>query len=590
MNSHREPDPPEDESKPEIRRDSPAAHVAGMTDYGIERLRELLLDTEQKELVELRDRLDDPDVRVSELVPLLPEVVRRAARDADLNTASQPVIEQSLRQSVRDDPRVLSEILFPVIGPAVWKAISRAFRDLTDSLNKTMERNLTLTGFRWRWESFRTGRPVAEVALRSSLVYRVEQVYLIDAESGIPIQYAGPESGTRDSEMMSGMLTAIQDFVRDSFSVDASQELDTLRVGDFLVWIVRGPRAFLAAVIQGSSPGPELREALRSNLRLIHRSLNSDSRASATDLSTLRPFLEACLKEEVVSGPQQKSRVGYVMLSIVVLGAAVWFALGWLEGRRQADLVQRLAVEPGIAVIDSGQVDGEFRISGLRDPLARAPGILVAEAGLDAEGIRFDFSPYLSLEREVVLRRAVAELDPPDSVSLDFANGTLRATGSAGLAWLARLRADGARIPGVDSIEAGQTGFTDPSWEELRGEIERHVVPFGVGAAVASAPDEQALAGLVVPINDAVGMLRSAGFDGVVDVFGITDTTGPEELNRALAQRRAEWVRDRLIGSGVGSGSLQTIAAPEGRDSASGSDRSVRFEVRVLGDSVGPVP
>ena len=47
--------------------------------------------------------------------------------------------------------------------------------------------------------------------------------------------------------MVSGMLTAIRDFVQDAFkSQSATESLDTLRVGELEVWVEQGPHAVLA--------------------------------------------------------------------------------------------------------------------------------------------------------------------------------------------------------------------------------------------------------------------------------------------------------------------------------------------------------
>ena len=84
---------------------------------------------------------------------------------------------------------------------------------------------------------------------------RVEQVLLIHRPTGLKLEHCfAPTVAYQDPEMVSGMLTAIQDFVRDSFSAPPGETLDSLRVGDLEVWVEQGPHATIAAVIRGHAP------------------------------------------------------------------------------------------------------------------------------------------------------------------------------------------------------------------------------------------------------------------------------------------------------------------------------------------------
>jgi hypothetical protein len=68
-------------------------------------------------------------------------------------------------------------------------------------------------------------------------------------------------------QLVSSMLAAIQDFVRDSFA--EQQGLGSLRLGELKLWSESGPFATLVAVIRGNPP-EELHETFRSVLARIH--------------------------------------------------------------------------------------------------------------------------------------------------------------------------------------------------------------------------------------------------------------------------------------------------------------------------------
>jgi OOP family OmpA-OmpF porin len=50
------------------------------------------------------------------------------------------------------------------------------------------------------------------------------------------------------------MLTAIRNFVEDSFNVAQGDSLDALRFGGLALWIEQGSEAILAGVIRGNAP------------------------------------------------------------------------------------------------------------------------------------------------------------------------------------------------------------------------------------------------------------------------------------------------------------------------------------------------
>ena len=152
-------------------------------------LRDLLIGPEQDQLARLRERLDDPRIHAEEISRVLPHAITLSASHSDqLGRALQPTVEQAVRVSVRKDSRVLVDALFPLMGPAIRKAIAVALRGMVESLDKVLHQSLSIEGLRWRLEALRTGRSFAEVALAHSLVYRVEQVFLIHRSSGVLLQ------------------------------------------------------------------------------------------------------------------------------------------------------------------------------------------------------------------------------------------------------------------------------------------------------------------------------------------------------------------------------------------------------------------
>ncbi len=81
-----------------------------------------------------------------------------------------------------------------------------------------------------------TDWPFAEVVLLHSLVFRVEQVFRIHKNTGLLLQHGvAPTVAAQAPDMISGMLSAIQEFVRDFFQASQRGTLQTLQVGDLQV-------------------------------------------------------------------------------------------------------------------------------------------------------------------------------------------------------------------------------------------------------------------------------------------------------------------------------------------------------------------
>lgn len=241
-------------------------------------LRALLLGQQIVELQQLQKRLDDPNLRAEELSQVLAKAVALSLkRDRGLQRSFHPIVEQALQISVARNPGLLATALAPIIGESVRKAVANAFRNMAENINLMLERSLSFESMKWRFEALRTGKSYGEIALLRSLRYKVQQVFLIHRETGLVLQHISAKGeGVSEAELVSGMLTAIQDFVRDSFTSKHSQDLETMQAGEFTIWVHHGPQALLAGTILGTPP-PELRNVFARENELIHQEFAAQS-------------------------------------------------------------------------------------------------------------------------------------------------------------------------------------------------------------------------------------------------------------------------------------------------------------------------
>jgi OOP family OmpA-OmpF porin len=239
-------------------------------------LRRLLLAPEQQQLAQINARLNDQKGRVKDLSRALPDAIRaRNAQDQALTAALTPNIGPALRQAIKNDPSAVIEAVTPVIGPAIRKAISHTLNELVQSIDETLKHSVSMQGLKWRAEAFRTGRSFAEVVLYHTLVYRVEQAFLFHRNTGLLLAHAAAATAkAEDPDLVSGLLTAINDLGRDSFQATEEQNLMKLDYGELEVWIEGGvppvELAYLAVVIRGSAPEGLRNEVLLPALEAIH--------------------------------------------------------------------------------------------------------------------------------------------------------------------------------------------------------------------------------------------------------------------------------------------------------------------------------
>jgi outer membrane protein OmpA-like peptidoglycan-associated protein len=559
-------------------------------------LRTLLLGPEQRTIRALRERLENRELRTEDVSTVVAEAIRlRHTRGGSENLieALTPSVIGALRESARKNPRTLTEALFPVIGPAIRRALTQYIQSLLESFNNALKHSLSLQGIRWRLEALRTGKTFAEVVLLRNLIYRVEQIFLVHDKTGLVLYHAvAPGVSVQDPALVSGMLSAIQNFVRDSFNAPGDEIIDSMRLGDLRVWVEPGPHAILAAVIRGHPP-ETLRPTLREALEKVHQNFGSALEFFDGDSSPFEGVgddLALCLDSRYQESTQGRSKPYFLIaLALLLMTAAGWAWLSFLRQRQWNHFVDKLGAQPGIA-ITSFTKESQYQIRGLRDPLAIEPGSLLKGMGLDPKRVQFQWAPYYSLDDAIVLKRVAAVLQPPTTVALSLESGKLRAQGEAPAGWVEALKTRAILVPGVRSIDTSDLQDARlADFERERKAIEAAVLLFELNHAEIEAGQlfefENTAKEIKAILADAATLV---GKGLVIEIVGHSDNTGAEAWNRLLSERRADGVARRLIQDRTdptsllvrGVGSSQSVRPP-GRGNDPKYNRSVTFRVVI---------
>jgi outer membrane protein OmpA-like peptidoglycan-associated protein len=592
-----------------------------------EELRRLLLSGEREQLRDLRDRLNNRERRSKDVAGVLPEAVKLSGeRGEELVQALRPAVEGSIKQSIEKKPDTFVGALHPIIGRMVRRSMAESLRRLMQSL----EHPFSWRGLKWRFEALRTGKSFAEVVMLRSLVYRVEQLFLIHRKTSLSLLHVALDPAiAKDSDMVAGMLSAIQDFARDSFATGDDSALEEFRVGELQVWIAPGQYAYLAAVIRGHPPR-ELRSVLEDTIDSIHVLKGSglaNFQGAAASFESLRPELEACLRSQYAAakkGGGKKMRAWIaVTTAAAFLTAALLVALR--NELRWRSFVRQLNAQPGIAVTAAHK--GWFapsQITGLRDASASDPAEIARSANIDPAKVQFHWKDFFALDPASVVQRfdkrfavpsgaqvsskngvlaltgsvsydwlervrreakfipgisalddsAVAvtydadsvlqrfneKFDPPNTVSAAVVRNVLTLWGEASQQWLARVRLDALKVPGIKSVDDGKVvNLDERTFQRSKSVIENAFIYFLSDKDDIATEGFAALSRLPDEIRRCETAAKRVGLNVTLEILGYADAVGDEAKNVDLSQRRAHKVADFLSLCGFESTVLKPI-------------------------------
>jgi OOP family OmpA-OmpF porin len=552
-----------------------------------QQLRDLLLGEEFQQLLRLREQVESDEAfsdRVAEVLALAIE--RRSRRDSAIADALAPTIDDALSGSVANDPGRLANSIYPIMGPAIRKSISEAISDLLEDFNRVLTLGFSRQALGWRFEAWRTGRSYAEVALLKSLEYRVEQLFLVQRDTGLLMQHVqADDHQVQDPDMVSGMLSAIQSFIEDSFSVQGGQTLDTMSLGDLTVLVRQGPVATLAAVVRGPVPSG-LRNELEAALERMHGRPDRALQAFDGDpeaLQLLQPELEALLWSKKKEPRQGTPWFALLVIALALVAAGYWWYQAWQRSEALAGMAMQLDAEPGIVWLstDDDRQAAVFKL--LVDPDARAPDRVLAESPLGVEHYRLVSRAQLSADPEIVMRRAERILAPPAGVMFAWNGPSLVVTGEADNLWAERLNNRWSAVPGLQAMDASGLALRFPQREALQAlvsEVENTRLEFDVasteiGAYTALIPE------LAVKIRELDRLYQAEGRGRPrIDIVGYTDESGTRDINHRIGTQRADTVHAALLAAGIDPRLLNATDSLDYHNVSVSRERQVRLFVQ----------
>ena len=408
----------------------------------IDELRDLILGLQPDELNTLQKWLRDRDSFTHDVSDILPYAVIKSVKQNDLLAGSLlPVVEDAIFSSVQKNPKALADALFPIMGPAIRQSISDTFRRMIQSLNETLESQFSPQRIKWRIQAMFSSQSYAEIVLLNGLQFNVLSVLLIHKESGLLLSEVHAESTKFDeADMVSSMLTAIQDFIQDSFAnhLNSGDTLDTIRLHDFNVWIEDGPYAYLAVVFEGEAPESN-RLIFKSSLETIHKNYTNLLQKFDGDTSetfVFEPILNDCLISQRNEPKKSNNKKALFIFIAFLLLLSSYIGYSWYNKIVWNHFISDLEKQPSVLIVDQGRDDGKYFVKGMKDNLAPNFVNLALQHKIDTADLRFNWTNYISLAQPYNLMRIKKELAPPQSVTISYQNNILVFKGKAPKKWV----------------------------------------------------------------------------------------------------------------------------------------------------------
>lgn len=527
-------------------------------------LRRAITGLDKEEFQRLSDLVQNPELFSEEISLLLPLSIKKLSDKGEIDIESlRGLVEQVLEQSVKQNPRSLANILFPIMMPAIRKAVAEDITKMVDTLNTSLEYGFSLKRMGWRLQALFSGRKYAEIVLSHAYVFKVNQVFLIHKSTGLllhQVQDAELQQ-TSDADMVSSMLSAIKDFVQDSFQRGSDEGLDTIKVGNFNIWMEQGPHAIIAATVEGNAPG-ELRLIMKEAMEAIHVNLSYELNNFQGDtevFNTKDRFLQNCLLKEKKEVKKKPPYALTAILAALLVALGYWIYMRVDENQRFDHLIKTINSLPGVLVTDSYKQDGLFIVEGMTDPEVGDFNSLVLNQGFDSDAVRFQMEEFISLDKQIVLKRANRLLTPPDSITLSVKGDTLLATGNADGEWIRFAENRAMAITGVSFFQMRGNVIhsrhePEPMMEQLERSvlaIENYYFVFEFGEVQLDSLQKEDFDLLITEVKTVLNFDFNQDSIPAIEIISHTSFSGNPEANSAKAQQRADRFIDFMIAAGI---------------------------------------
>jgi hypothetical protein len=258
------------------------AATSALEEDTFELLRSLLLDDHREQVTRMRRE-------VTQLQAVLDDLERQIQDEEALIATITPVIASAIRTNISESREEMVDALYPIMGRLVQRSVTEAMRDLAERIDQQMRRTFDFKRLLRQLQARLSGVSEAEMVLRDALPLQVEQIFLIHRETGLLLLHSAKEGQQNsDSDLISSMLTAINDFTQDAFGRQQEESLNEIQYGERSILLEVAHFVYIAVVISGFD-NSEFRTRMRETMIAIEHRHASALRRYNGDASALEP-------------------------------------------------------------------------------------------------------------------------------------------------------------------------------------------------------------------------------------------------------------------------------------------------------------
>lgn len=507
----------------------------------------------------------------------------REKQDGSVNNVLLPLVEKSVEKSIAANSEQYVGYLYPLVGSLVKKSVTAFITELLEKTNTLIENSLTIKGLTWRFRAWQSGVTFSQYAATQTFAYRVEQVFLIHRETGILLNSVSLGLDIEaDADLVSSMLTAINDFVSDSFTQSpnsSEQKLDVVRTEDFTLLLKQGPKAAVVAAITGNMP-QSVANRLQDTVEEIHKIYahelnNFDGETLA--FSDTEQQLRDCLMSELKSDEQaarKKPWMAWIVVFLILLGFGFLGFNRW-QAHELLEQVNLIDQTPGILVTHSETLGlKRIKLEVLRDPAAPTLLSWFEQNSIDPELIETKENAYLSLDPELIKHKTLIITTNYPELEVTWSDNQPSFTGNLTSLNKLLLQNELAKVEGLNFhsswlnevvlVGTDNQAANDP--ELIRAilnlniaKIDRVTIAFEPGQSELSTQAIEKLIDVKDQFNNLIVLAEQQELSIGLIIMGASDTIGSPAFNKILSQKRANNVKLKLQELGIASNRLNAI-------------------------------
>jgi outer membrane protein OmpA-like peptidoglycan-associated protein len=486
----------------------------------------------------------------------------RQKKDGSVNKVLLPIVEDTVEHSVTHHSDRLVTSLYPLMGSLVRKSVSAFLSEFIEKTNQLIENSFTFKGLKWRFNAWKAGVSFTQYVLSQTYNFRVEHILLIHQETGLLLKSVNLDQQSKsDTGLISSMLSAINDFVGDSFQTNKyglKEQLKTISTDNFNLLIKPGPKAIIVAAVTGNPP-QKVSDKLQVTLENVHKlyrdefeQFNGDNAPFDNSENQLRDCL---LTEEKILTLNSNKKPWFAWLIITIIVIFLGFQLqGWYQLKVLNNLIMEIDQEPGI-VVKTITVNSETDIT---LDVMRDPNAISIEEWFDAHELSFNNIKlkerrYRSLSPEILNSRLEEILSGYPYLSKQWRGERLLLTGNidaSSFQEITKQLADAGIFSNQLNIEklivnnsdnvSNSVAIQQQIFKSIVGKISATQLDFDIGNNQVTPRMKAHLQQLVNQFIHLEKLGKQLNINVGLLIMGSSDNSGNRVDNTKLSMERAE--------------------------------------------------